>query len=129
VCARQGVPPSWRCTRSGLSPPRTLENGHWRRGLLVDRRQRLQRAVQQFEDHGVVVHQQDFDVIRHGSLGLLANAGVGTALASGLVFEHDFPDFNSLVQRFTHIVHGQRGDAGRDQGFHLDPRYRRGGNS
>ena len=93
-----------------------------------DRGQRLQGAVQQSEDHGIVVHQQDFDVIRHGRLGLLADAGVVAALASGFVLEHDLPDFDSLVQRFTHIVHGQRGDAGRDQGFHLDARNRRGDN-
>jgi hypothetical protein len=53
VCARQGVPPSWHCTRPGLSPPRTLENGHWRRGLLVDRRQhrRQRRRADREQPH------------------------------------------------------------------------------
>jgi len=91
--------------------------------------QRSQGSAQQSQDHGIVIHQQDFDAIRHTRLGLLTDAGVVAALASGFVFQHDLPDLDSLVQRFTHIVHGQRGDAGRDQGFHLDAGNCRGSNS
>src|SRR5882724_7548343 len=36
-----------------------------------------------------------------------------------LALQHDFPDLNSLVEGFAHVVDGQGGDAGGDQRFHF----------
>ena len=44
-----------------------------------------------------------------------------SALASRLMTEVNFPNFHCLIQRLTHIVHGQKRDADPRKGLHLHP--------
>src|SRR5664279_5938625 len=45
---------------------------------------------------------------------------VVAALSARFAHQHYLADLNAFVQRFAHVVNGQRGDRGRDQGFHFD---------
>src|SRR5579863_6162897 len=53
-------------------------------------------------------------------------ADIVATLAAGLALEHDFANFDALVQRLAHIVHSESGDAGSHQSFHLHARGRSG---
>ena len=43
-------------------------------------------------------------------------------LAAGLSHEVNISDDHILADRLAHIVHGEEGDGGSHEGFHLDPR-------
>src|SRR5580704_10650606 len=59
-------------------------------------------------------------------LFLLANADEVAALSASLMFKRDFANFDALVERLAHIVHGERGNAHGGQRFHLHSRCGRG---
>src|SRR6185369_6638677 len=52
-----------------------------------------------------------------------SGAAVIAALATGFALQYDVANFDSLIQRFAHVVNGKRGDTGGDQRFHLDSGY------
>src|SRR5207302_4697206 len=84
-----------------------LEQGVRRVAGSFDVGHRRQALLKHSQHHGIVVHQQNFDVVGHK---LMLLAAVVSALAAGLAFEYDMTDLDALVQGLTHVVHSQRSE-------------------
>src|ERR1700761_8092940 len=53
---------------------------------------------------------------------LFFRARVLAALTTGLTLDSELADHDALIERLTHVIHGERGDRGCRHGFHFDAR-------
>src|SRR5262249_54310437 len=95
-------------------------------GRCADVSQRRERLLEHSQDHGAVIHQQDFDVVGHD---LFSTSCVVAAFASGLALQDNLANLDTLVEGLAHVVNGQGGDTRGHQRFHLDTCRRSGLNS